>query len=541
LKLSFNPRQGRFVLRVPRSQGDQVQSLMHDHGLDMSVTASTEGEAVLFTGTPFAAVAFFDVADAQAREQLAPIHREIEASRAPSSKRHIDVPFGKELWPYQVANMDYALARKNVLIADEPGLGKTMQAIAIANEMQAERVLVICPATIRLQWVAKIQEWSTMRWPYVIHPILTGRNGVNPRAQWTVVSYDLARTEGIGRALASGTYDLLILDEAHYLKTIDAARTRAVFGGGEEQLNEPLAGQSSRVVALTGTPLPNRPRECYTLARNLCWDALDWYSEERFTQRFNPSRMGQTDDGRVFVDERVGRTFELQARLRTYFMCRHLKREVLPQLKMPVYDLIQLEETKAVKQALAVERLLDIDPETLEGADMTVLGHIAEARRLMGEALAPQIVEHVRMLLDGGATKLVLFAWHLSVLDTLSDGLRHYGLVRVDGKTSASQKLERVNRFRKDPAVRLIIGNTLSLGTGTDGLQEVSNHALICEPDWVPGNNIQAFDRLDRGGQTRVVQGDIFVAPNSIAEKVLASALRKLQTTHKALDARVKV
>jgi SNF2 family DNA or RNA helicase len=59
---------------------------------------------------------------------------------------------------------------------------------------------------------------------------------------------------------------------------------------------------------------------------------------------------------------------------------------------------------------------------------------------------------------------------------------------------------------------------------------------LIAEPDWVAGNNIQAIDRLDRGGQKLVVQADTFVAPNSIAERILAAALRKLQTTHAALD-----
>jgi len=219
-------------------------------------------------------------------------------------------------------------------------------------------------------------------------------------------------------------------------------------------------------------------------------------------------------------------------------MARHLKREVLPQLKMPVYDLIQLEETAPVKQALQAESLLNIDPEDLEGADISVLGHVAEARRMMGLALAPQIVDYVKTLLDGGEEKLVLFAWHIEVLDILCAGLADYGVLRVDGSTSASRKQQRVDQFRKDPLIRVMACNTLSLGTGTDGLQEVSSHALICEPDWVPGNNIQAFDRLDRGGQRNTVQGDIFVAPNSIAEKVLASALRKLKTTHQTLDQR---
>lgn len=214
----------------------------------------------------------------------------------------------------------------------------------------------------------------------------------------------------------------------------------------------------------------------------------------------------------------------------------------MTQLKMPVYDIIQADETSMVKQALKAESLLQIDPENLEGADSEVLGHVAVVRRLMGIALAPQVAEYVEMLLDGGEEKIVLFGWHIEVLNIWQRYFEEakIGCVRVDGSTGAAKKERLVNQFITDKNVQVIIGNMLSMGVGTDGLQKVSNHAVIGEPDWTPGNNIQAFDRLDRGGQTRTVQGDIIVAPNSFAERVLASALRKLQVTDKALDKRFK-
>lgn len=382
-----------------------------------------------------------------------------------------------------------------------------------------------------------------MKWPYVVHTILNGRNGVHPTAQWTVVSYDLARTEAIGKALARGTYDLLILDEAHYLKTIDSRRTRAVFGGGEQRLFEPLVSRCGAILALTGTPLPNRPREAYTLARALCWDAVDWQSEDHFRERFNPSmkveRIGADGQRKIFIDERTGRHAELQNRLRANFMVRHLKRDVMPQLKLPVYDIIQLEDTGPVRQALQAESLLDIDPEHLEGADAAVLGHVAVVRRLMGIALAPQVADYVDMLIEGGEEKLVLFAWHIEVLNILQERLHKHGVVRIDGSTSSARKEKLISAFIDDKRVQVCLGNIQSMGVGTDGLQKVSCHALIAEPSWTPGDNIQAFDRLDRGGQARQVQGDIFVAPGSFAERVLASALRKNQVTHKALDRRI--
>jgi SWI/SNF-related matrix-associated actin-dependent regulator 1 of chromatin subfamily A len=533
-----------FVVRVPRSSGTDVQLLMQEHGLDFSVPASTPGEAVLFTKEPYAAAAFGEYATPQAREQLHGILTEIDASWKLEGKGHYKVPADQELWGFQKADLEYALRRNNTLIGDQPGLGKTPTAITFANEIGAKRVLVLCPASIRLQWVKRIREWTTLRWPYHIHAILNSRHGVHPHAEWTVVSYDLARTEAIGKGLARGLYDLLILDEAHYLKSVDAGRTRAVFGGGDVRHFEPLASRCGAILALTGTPLPNRPREAYTLARGLHFDAIDWLSEDAFKRRFNPSIRNERIDPktgmmRYYTDERTGRHAELQSRLRSTFMVRHLKREVMTQLHMPIYDIIQLEETGAVKQALEAESLLDIDPENLEGADAETLGHISVIRKQMGIALAPQVADYVEMLLDGGEEKLVLFAWHIEVLDMLQARLHKYGLVRIDGSTGAVKKQKLVDKFIAEPGVQICLGNIQSMGTGTDGLQKVSNHALIAEPSWTPSDNEQAFDRLDRGGQTRQVQGDIFVAPRSFAERVLASSLRKHQTTHKALDRRI--
>lgn len=547
--LDYIPHTGNYALYVPRGEGDPAV-MMREYGLDFSHPRSNYKEACLFTKEPYAAASFWQHATPRARQHLGHIVDQIEASWKADSGRHIDVPADKELWPYQRAGVDYALNRPHALIGDDMGLGKTMQAIALANEMQAKRVLVVCPAVIRFQWCDRIREWSTMKarghkgpgYPVpntTVYPIITSQRGVHDDAAWTVVSWDLIRHPALWRALAKTEYDLLILDEAHYAKTHNAKRTRALFGGGREYIAEPLISRAKKTVALTGTPLPNRPREAYTLARALCWESIDFASEDDFNERYNPRSQGRSLSGKVWVDEREGRLPELQNRLRANFMVRRLEADVLPQLKRPLYDLIRVEETAAVKAALQAESLLDIDPEDLTGADAKVLGQIATARRLMGVALAPQIVQWVKMLLDGGAGKLVLFAWHKEVLDILCGGLSEHGIVRVDGGDSARSKHAKVQKFIADPAVQVIVGNVLSLGTGTDGLQHVSTHVLLAEPDWVFGNNEQCIKRLHRAGQEGQVSADIFVAPGSLSEKVLAAALRKGNIVYRALDRRV--
>lgn len=554
MKLDYNPATASYILRIPRSDGELVQQLVREQGMNFSTTASTSDTAVLFTKEPYAAAAFADIATDRAKGAMGGMLAEIEASFAPTTSwRPSWTPPHEELWDFQRADLEYALRRSHCLVGDQPGLGKTPIAISYANEINARHALVICPANIRRQWARKIHEWSRVCWDLgrrtIVNTITSSRHGVAPvtdyPATWNIVSYDLARTPATGAALARHRYDLVILDEAHYLKTTDANRTRAIFGGGEDRKFDPIAGRAARIIALTGTPLPNRPREAYTLARALNWDSIDWLSEEGFKTRFNPSALieGERADGSRFryVDERTGRHAELQNRLRANFMTRHLKREVMPQLKLPIYDLIQVDETGAVKQALAAERLLDINPDDLAGADAAVLGHVAEVRHMMGVAMAPQIARYIEMLVDGGEEKLVVFAWHVDVLDILENYLREQriGCVRIDGRTSPSQKDNLVRQFVQDPSIAVALGNIQAMGTGTDGLQEVCFHGLIAEPSWVGGENLQCFDRLDRGGQREQVQGEIFVAPGSIAERILASALRKLSVTDAALDKRL--
>lgn len=535
--LDWHPVTKKFTLKVSRSEADPA-ALMREHGLDFSTPLSTRDSATLFTAEPYAAAAFYNSATPEAVAQLYPIQKRIERSWAQTSTRHIDVPAGQELAPFQIAGVDYALDTGDCLIGDQPGLGKTMQAICVANEMQAGRVLVICPANIRVQWCERIRTWSTMQYPYTVYPILHGKRGVHPTAEWTVVSYELARSEPIWRALAKLKFDLMVLDEGHYLKTIDARRTQAVFGGGRHPPADAIRSRCSRVLALTGTPLPNRPREAYTLARGLCWDAIDWMNEEAFSYRFNPSAQRETPDGKLYIDERSGRHFELQARLRSNFMVRRMKRDVLPQLKLPTLDIVHVEETGPVKAALAAEKMLDIDPENLEGLDQKTFGQVSTVRKMMGLAIAPLAADYIDMLLDGGEERVVVFAWHLEVLDILQKKLAKYRPWRIDGSTSATRKATIVKEFCK-PGSRLLIGNMQSLGTGTDGLQEACQRGVAAEASWVAGDNEQAIDRLDRMGQQGAVLFDFLVARDSFSEHVLGTALRKKRITHAALDQRL--
>jgi SNF2 family DNA or RNA helicase len=218
-------------------------------------------------------------------------------------------------------------------------------------------------------------------------------------------------------------------------------------------------------------------------------------------------------------------------------MVRHLFAEANPQLRRPVYDIIQAEKDGPVRQALEAEKLLDLDPETLLGADGKIDGAVSSARLLMGRAIAPQAVKYLRMLHEGGEDKVLVFYWHREVGDILQKGLDKFGCARVDGRSSQRDTAKALNWFINEDAA-FLIGNLKTLGTGHDGLQTVCRRAVEVEPDWVHGDMEQGFKRLYRQGQTGQVLCDVIVAPDSLAEKVLATALRKGAIVHQALDKR---
>jgi SNF2 family DNA or RNA helicase len=127
------------------------------------------------------------------------------------------------------------------------------------------------------------------------------------------------------------------------------------------------------------------------------------------------------------------------------------------------------------------------------------------------------------------------------VLDILQAAMEKFGCLRIDGRVSPTNRQQKVDHFIKQPNIRVMLGNIQSIGTGTDGLQEVCSHAIFTEQSWVHGENQQGVDRLDRGGQTHTVLADFLVAPGSLGERILSGALRKGRQTHQVLDNRVHI
>ncbi len=490
---------------------------------------------------PYAVLSFYDEATPAAKAQLDGLKRDYDRSWAIEVPKVYQSKDPKRPYrPFQNAGIGFGVEHGNVLIGDEPGLGKTAQAIGIANETKAKRLLIVCPASIRLNWFRELKNWwlppSGDIFPHIYLNSRQGSPQSSADTNAVIVSYELTRNEGIHNALMEMEWDQMVLDEAHYLKSMDAERTRSIFGGGDFK-KKYLAQNAASIVALTGTPLPNRPRECFTLAKALCPESIDWMNYDDFVFRFNPSQRMQTKDDKIFNVEKRGRLPELNARLRTNFMVRRLKKDVLKDLPDKVYELTYLEPTGAIQEVLKRESLLKYSVMDLKNPFGDMFGMISTIRKEMGIAKVPRVVEHMNYLLDVlEVPKIVLFAHHVEVMNLLTQALERFGVVAVRGGMSSKAKDHSVQTFQTDPKKRIFLGQMDSAGFGIDGLQNVCSHVVFAEPAWVPGTNEQAVDRCHRIGQHDNVIAQFLVAEGSFDEKVLATVFEKNETIYNVLD-----
>lgn len=459
---------------------------------------------------------------------------------------------------YQHAAVEYCLGRNHALIGDEPGLGKTAEAILISNAMRARRTLVVCPASLRLNWEREVWRWSTV--PNVrTYPTMAARDGISSQAHYQIISYDLLRNEHILAALMDQHWDHLILDEAHYLKDPKGnKRTRAVCAP------DALPSVVGRITMLSGTITPNQPIECYNTVRLLNWSALDCMSLERFRDHFYEVGKGGFIYGKYLsADNRGDPTWkygrhwsstvrnvprnldELRQRLRSRVMIRRLKKDVLRELPPRQWHIFPLSSTAKVRAALRhegiikAENLFDLDADQFD-ATIPIDGAISTARRMLGEAKAPQVAEYVQELLQEGVNKIVVGAWHLSVLAILANKLQGAKIpfAYMDGRTSGRARQAGVDDFQdSESELRIMLGQMQPLGEGWT--LTAAQDVVLAEPHWVPGRNVQLFDRVHRMGQKgEHVICHVPVIPDSLDERVLASVIEKDVAIHRMTDRR---
>lgn len=473
------------------------------------------------------------------REAQAFRTRSLGLSMATSADIDIPAPPGRSYFPFQKAAMAYALMRRRTLLADEMGLGKTVETLGVVNALPSlRRIVVVAPATLLYNWKCEAEAWLVTKTS--IH-VLDGPVPVPEGDGLFIVSY--SRLAGaIGDALRAREWDLLVADEAHYIKNPKAQRSLAVYG--EESENRPpgLLARAERALFLTGTPVLNRQEELITLVRHLqphLWGELS--SFERVLR----------DDGQE----------ALARQLRETVLVRRDKAQVLPELPkkrrvmltLPpecaqhqivrerevvvfhVRAIRALEEemgrTSAEGNRAAYERSIA----RLREAQCMAWSELSRMRHQTALAKAPFVIQRVEDILEEGVGKIVAWAHHRDVIAMFLEKFKDRA-VCVWGGMSSLDRHTAVHRFQTDPACKVFLG---SIRAAREGITLVASaHVIFAELDWTPGYLSQAEDRCHRIGQTESVLSQLVVVDGSLDARMAKVLVAKERLVEALLEGR---
>lgn len=426
-----------------------------------------------------------------------------------------------ELRPFQKAGARFLCERKAALLADEQGLGKTPQAIVACNMVKAKKILVICPAVVKLNWKREFEVWS--KGAFKIQ-VVQGRSDVITDADVVILNYDLLSSMEIFKQLIARHFAVGIFDEAHYMKNREAKRTKAVL------LKGAIASHCVYKWFLTGTPVLNRPIELYPILKAAAPEVIEPYdSYDAFAKRYCDGYW----DGFQLVAKGASNVEELSLALNSGFMLRRLKKDVLKELPDKQYQMISIAAKDAKTKALVKKEFTFSRGDARYGGVDAGGAEIALLRHELALSKVDMCVDHIEDVLVE-TEKIVVFAYHKDVIEQLAEKLKDYGVAVITGATVMGKRQEAVDDFQNKPAVRVFIGNIQAAGIGIT--LTAASHVIFVESSWVPGEVDQATDRCHRFGQKNSVLVQFLVIEQSLEEHMIRTIIDKRMTIHRIVN-----
>jgi len=446
-----------------------------------------------------------------------------------------DIPgFNGQLMPFQAEGVGfYELQNGRVLNADDMGLGKTWQTLAWLQLRKADALpaLIVCPATVKYMWVQEAQKLMTGVRVQVIEG-RTGKQGITPNTDIVVINYDILaesqvcpKCQGIdykrrecrackktGKAvelrpdLAEIEWKTVVADEFHKLGVEKTQRHRAFIQAAK---SAPFR------IGLTGTPIENRIIDIYRLLQIINPTIFpNWLD---FIRRYCEGH----HDGWGWKYNGRSNTAELNRKLMSTVMLRRKKVDVLKDLPPKTRVVIPIEVDKTLYNKV-VKECTELEP----------IVQISKLRQAAAEAKLDSAIDWISDFLESGE-KLVVFAWHKKIIDTL---MKKFGAiaVKVDGSVTGLARKAAEDRFQSDPSCQLFIGNLTAAGVGLT-LTAAANSCTL-EYSFKPTDHSQAEDRIWRISQTRKSTAYYLMARGTIEEGFIEILDYKAAVIHAAME-----
>ena len=426
----------------------------------------------------------------------------------------------EHLFDYQRTGAKFLAENPAAFLADEQGLGKTIQVIAACDALGLTKVVVICPAIAKINWRREFEKWGRVK------------------REVKVFSYDkMTQSKEVRNEIAKFEPDVLVVDEAHYLKNRQAKRTKYLYG--QFCRGDGLVRFADRVWLLSGTPFPNDVSDFWTHLKAIWQYPLNFTD---YTVYFCKTWNGQF--GLKVLGNKAERMGEFKTILSSV-MLRRKAESVLKELPplwwqdsvVEVDGWNDMAHVESDHERQAVELILQnaVTQGDLSDKLNEIAPHMASLRRLTALAKAKPIAAQLAGELDDRAyDKVVVFAYHKAALEALREGLAKFNPAYIVGGMTAGERQAEIDRFQNDQECRVFIGQITACSTAIT--LTAANQVVFAEMDWVPAVNAQASKRCHRIGQSKPVIVRSFALANSTDEVVARTLAKKAQMISEALD-----
>uniref|UniRef100_A0A1B6GXP5 SWI/SNF-related matrix-associated actin-dependent regulator of chromatin subfamily A-like protein 1 n=1 Tax=Cuerna arida TaxID=1464854 RepID=A0A1B6GXP5_9HEMI len=421
------------------------------------------------------------------------------------------------IYPFQMEGIKFGVSRGGrCLIADDMGLGKSIQALGIADYYRSDwPLLIVCPSSMRFQWEEELRVRLPNSVPlHRIFVMTSGKDFVDG-AQVLILSYDLlSKKRDIIKKMGFG---VIILDESHCIKSMKTQRGKTALE---------MTQQCKRVILLSGTPVLSRPAELYTQIRAVDLSAFPYFKE--YGMRYCAgvqSRFGWDFSGSSNMEE-------LKILLETRFMIRRLKSNVLTQLPSKIRQVIVLNSKSLSKSSQSMDAFaLKLQSSSLKGSERhgTLLSYFSETAKTKSNAVCEYIVD---VLQDN--RKFLCFAHHAEMLDAICNTLEQNQTfyIRIDGSVTAEDRKLLCDKFQYEDKWKVAV---LSIKAANTGLTLTAAQMVIfAELFWNPGDLAQAEDRAHRIGQEDCVVIKYLIAKGTADDYLWPLIQSKLEILNKA-------
>jgi len=417
------------------------------------------------------------------------------------------------LYNYQAAGVEFLYHTKGrALIADQPGLGKTVQAIAYAKLMNL-KTLVVAPLSVVINWRKEVKKFTGLNSTVWTSKDVDG----DLENQFHIINYDAVRK--VHDVLSKIDFDMLVCDEATFLKNRNTIRFKSLLGSYKERRKYPGI-KTDHIVFLTGTPVMSRPIEAFTLLHIL--DSNRFSNFYHFTERYGGWKGVPVKNLRELHE----RTKDLTIRRK--------KSDVLKELPNKQRNDLYIEMSTEERREYL--KMLDELFKEWKFSGKPTVGTMPKIQSFLIDQKMPRLHEIIDEYLDNDRP-ILIFCCFVEPLKRLAE---HYGhdAALLHGSMKKEERQESIDRLVSEEA-KIGLFSLKAAGMGIDGLQHVIDTVIFLDRDWVPANHEQAEDRVHRIGQDAKVQIYYMTVEDSIDEYMAELINDKMKIASEIVDGEV--